>query len=208
MMAETRQFFRANSHWTSVYTLLQENPGGEAETVVLTGGADGVVEEDDVDGETPLQWKKVLQNWLPSCARGPGTLCTTWPTMRSMEEGAHRQSVDVGNGIRCRGQKGEAQAAKPSGKYREPLAKLRAQGINERVAGALANQRRVAVARKQSRAGHDGEEAKWSGKRRKEALATRRSGVGDKTTSIRERWPTMMYDHCRITAHGVTDAHE
>jgi hypothetical protein len=59
----------------------------------LTGGADGAVEEDVVDGETPLQWKKVFQNWLPSCARGPRTLGTTWPVMRSMEEGAHRWSA-------------------------------------------------------------------------------------------------------------------
>jgi hypothetical protein len=55
---------------------------------VLTRGADGTVEEDDVDRETPLQWKKVRQNWLPSCARGPRTLGTTWPMTRSMEEGA------------------------------------------------------------------------------------------------------------------------
>jgi hypothetical protein len=44
-------------------------------------------------GETPLQWKKVFQNWLPSCVGGPMTLGTTWPVMKSKEEGAHRLSV-------------------------------------------------------------------------------------------------------------------
>jgi hypothetical protein len=47
----------------------KKNLGGEAGTVVLTGGAGGAVEEDGVDRETPLQWKKVLQNRLPSCTR-------------------------------------------------------------------------------------------------------------------------------------------
>jgi hypothetical protein len=94
MTAETRRFLRANGHWM----------------VVLTRGADGMVEEDGVDG------KKVLQNRLPSCARGPRKLGTTWSAMRSIEEGAHRRSVEVGDGIRCRGQKGEARVAKPSGK--------------------------------------------------------------------------------------------
>jgi hypothetical protein len=37
-----------------VYTSLQENLGGEAETVVLTSGAGGTVDEDSVDRETPL----------------------------------------------------------------------------------------------------------------------------------------------------------
>jgi hypothetical protein len=84
--------------------------------VVLTGGADNAVEEDGVDGETPLQWMKVLLNWLPSCARGPRTLGTTWSAMRSMEEGAHRRSAEVRDGIWCRGRKGESRAAKPSRK--------------------------------------------------------------------------------------------
>jgi hypothetical protein len=88
--------------------LLHENLGGEAGTVVLTGGADGTVEEDGVDWETPLRWKRVLQNWLPSCTRGPRTLGSTWPTTRSTEEGAQWRSVEVSDGIRCRGQKGEA----------------------------------------------------------------------------------------------------
>jgi hypothetical protein len=50
--------------------LLQENLGGEAGTVALTEGADDAVEEEGINGETPLQWKKVHQNQLPSCARG------------------------------------------------------------------------------------------------------------------------------------------
>jgi hypothetical protein len=84
--------------------------------VVLTGGADCVVEEDSVNGETPLQWKKVLQNRLPSCSRDPRTLGTTWPEIRSTEEGAHPWSVEVSDGIPCRARKGEARAGKPSGK--------------------------------------------------------------------------------------------
>jgi hypothetical protein len=73
--------------------------------VVLTGGANGAVEEDDINGETSLQWKKVLQNCLPSRARRPKTLITTWLVTRSMEVGAHRRSVEVGDGIWCRGRK-------------------------------------------------------------------------------------------------------
>jgi hypothetical protein len=83
---------------------------------VLTGGADGAVEEDDADGETSLQWKKVLQNRPPRCVRGPRTLGTTWPAMRSTEEGAHRWSMEVGDGIRCRGRKSGARAENPSAK--------------------------------------------------------------------------------------------
>jgi hypothetical protein len=45
---------RENGHWTSIYTLLQENLKGEAGMVVLTGGADVVVEEDGIDrGNSP-----------------------------------------------------------------------------------------------------------------------------------------------------------
>jgi hypothetical protein len=47
----------------------QENLGGEARKVMLTEEAVGAVEEDGVDGETSLKWKKVLQNQLPSCTR-------------------------------------------------------------------------------------------------------------------------------------------
>jgi hypothetical protein len=53
-------------------------------------------------------------------------------------------------------------------KHCEPLVKLRAEGVKERVDRAPANRWQVAVAQKQSRAeqsGCDGEEAKWSGKR-------------------------------------------
>jgi hypothetical protein len=92
------------------------NLGGEAREGVLTGGVDSTVEEDDFDGETSLQWKKVLQNWLPSCARGPRTLGITWPATRSMEEGAHWWLAEVGDRIRCRGQRSGARAAKPSAK--------------------------------------------------------------------------------------------
>jgi hypothetical protein len=91
-------------------------------------------------------------------------------------------------------------------KHHEPLAKLRAEGIKEQVTGALANHRRVGVAQKRSRGRHDGEEAKWSGKRTKEALAPRRSGVGDKTMGIYGWWPSATYDHNRITAHGIARA--
>jgi hypothetical protein len=93
--------------------LLQENLGGEAGKVVLTGEAVDAAEEDDVDGETLLQWKKVLQNWLPSCTRGPRTLGTTWPVMRSMTEGTNRWSAEVGDRIRRSGQRSGARAAKP-----------------------------------------------------------------------------------------------
>jgi hypothetical protein len=41
---------------------LYDDLGVEAGKGVLPGGADGAVEEDDADGETSLQWKKVLQN--------------------------------------------------------------------------------------------------------------------------------------------------
>jgi hypothetical protein len=52
--AETHRFLRENGHWTSIYTLLQENLKGEAGMVVLTGGADVVVEEDGIDrGNSP-----------------------------------------------------------------------------------------------------------------------------------------------------------
>jgi hypothetical protein len=40
------------------------------------------VEEDGVDGETSLQWKRVLLNCPPNCARGPRILGTTWLAMR------------------------------------------------------------------------------------------------------------------------------
>jgi hypothetical protein len=66
----------------------------------------------------------------------------------------------------------------------------------------------VAVARKQSRVGCDGEEAKWSGKGRNEAPAPHHSGVGDKTTGIHGRWPPAAYSHRHITARGVACAHK
>jgi hypothetical protein len=84
--------------------------------VVLTIGVVGAGEDDGVDGETPLLRKKVLQNRLPSCTRGPGTLGTTWPVTRSMEEGAHRRSAEVSGGIRHRDRRSGARAAKPSAK--------------------------------------------------------------------------------------------
>jgi hypothetical protein len=76
--------------------------------VVHSGAVDGAVEEDNVNGETLLQWKKVIHNQLPSCARGPWTLGTTWLVTRSTEEGAHRPSAEVGDGIWSRSWKGEA----------------------------------------------------------------------------------------------------
>jgi hypothetical protein len=78
---------------------LQENLREEAGKVVLTGEAVDTTKEDDVNMETSMQWKKVLQNWLPSCTRGPRTLGTTWLATRSMEEGAHRRSAEVSDGI-------------------------------------------------------------------------------------------------------------
>jgi hypothetical protein len=96
--------------------LLQENLGWEVGKVVLTREVVGVMEQDNVDGETSLQWKKVLQNRLPSCTRGPRTLGTTWLMTRSMEEGAQRWSVEVGDGIRRSGRRSGARAAKPRAK--------------------------------------------------------------------------------------------
>jgi hypothetical protein len=115
-MVGTRSFLRASGDRTSSYMLLQENHGGEVEKVVLTGEAVGAMEEDDVDGETSLQWKKVLQNHLLSSTRGPRTLGTTWPVTRSMEEGAHRRSVEVRDGIWHSGRRSGARATKPRAK--------------------------------------------------------------------------------------------
>jgi hypothetical protein len=56
----------------------------------------------------------------------------------------------------------------------------------------------------QIKAGNDGEEAKWSGKTRKEALGPRHSGGGDKTMGICGRWPLTAYGHHSITARDVT----
>jgi hypothetical protein len=106
--------------------------------VVVTVGVDGTVEEDGIDRETLLQWKKVLQNWLPSCARGPKTLGTIWPVMRSTEEGSHRWSAtrsSVGVG------RVKLELQNIVEKHCKPLAKLRVEGIKERVATAPANQR-------------------------------------------------------------------
>jgi hypothetical protein len=55
MMVGTRRFLRASGHYTSAYMSLQENLGGEARKVMLTGEAVSAAEEDDVDGETSLQ---------------------------------------------------------------------------------------------------------------------------------------------------------
>jgi hypothetical protein len=119
--------------------LLHENLGGEAGTVVLTGGADDTVEEDGVDGETPLRWKRVLQNWIPSCARGPRTLGSTWPIMRSTERELNggRQKSATGSGVGVRRVKLEQQNLVE--KHCDPLVKLRAEGIKERVARAPTN---------------------------------------------------------------------
>jgi hypothetical protein len=97
-----------NEPHASTIMLNYDDLGGEAKKEVLTGGADDAEEEDGDDRETSLQWKKVLQNQLPSCARGPSTLGTTWPAMRSTEEGAHRRSAEVSDRIRCRGRKSGA----------------------------------------------------------------------------------------------------
>jgi hypothetical protein len=59
---KTEKKSRGNEPYTSEMMPLHENLGGEAGKVVLTGGVDGVREDDDVDGESPLLWKKVLQN--------------------------------------------------------------------------------------------------------------------------------------------------
>jgi hypothetical protein len=117
------------------------NLGGEAREGVLTGGVDSTVEEDDFDGETSLQWKKVLQNWLPSCARGPRTLGITWPATRSMEEeliGGWRKSV-TGSAVGVKGVELELQNQVQ--KHHEPMAKLGAEGIKEWEARTLANWR-------------------------------------------------------------------
>jgi hypothetical protein len=98
-MVGTRSFLRASGHYTSAYMPLQENLGGEARKVMLTREAVSAAEEDDVDGETSLQWKKLLQTRLPGCTRGPRSLGMTWPVMRSMEEGARQQSVKVDDRI-------------------------------------------------------------------------------------------------------------
>jgi hypothetical protein len=63
------ELFEGIGHWTSAYKLLQENLGGEVGKVVLIGEAVSAAEEDNVDGETSLQRKKVLQYWLNSCTR-------------------------------------------------------------------------------------------------------------------------------------------
>jgi hypothetical protein len=62
--AETRRLLRANGHWTSVYTSLQENLGGEAGTVVLTGGADSAVEEDSADGDSLQDFGETSLGWF------------------------------------------------------------------------------------------------------------------------------------------------
>jgi hypothetical protein len=63
------------------------------------------------------------------------------------------------------------------------------------------------VARKQSRVGSNGEEAKWSGKRRKEGLAPRRSGAGDKITGIHKWWPPAAYGTA-ASPHALSHVHE
>jgi hypothetical protein len=83
---------------------------------MLTGEAVSAAEEDGSDEETLLRWKKVLQNRLPSCTRGPRTLGTTWPATRSMEEGAHRRSAKVSNRIRRSGWRSGSRVAKPRAK--------------------------------------------------------------------------------------------
>jgi hypothetical protein len=67
-------------------------------------------------GKAVLKWKKMLLDWLPSCARAPRTLGTTWSATRSTKEGAHRRSVDFGDEIQRRGRGSGARAAKPSAK--------------------------------------------------------------------------------------------
>jgi hypothetical protein len=84
--------------------------------VVLIGEAVSATEEDSVDRETSLQWKKVLQNWLPSCTRGPRTLGTTCPVIGSMEEGVHWRSAEAGDDIQRSCQRSGARAAKPRAK--------------------------------------------------------------------------------------------
>jgi hypothetical protein len=66
------------------------------------------------------------------------TLGTTWPVMKSKEEGAHRLSV-TRSGVGVGRVKLELQNLVE--KHHEPLAKLRAEGIKGRVARALANLR-------------------------------------------------------------------
>jgi hypothetical protein len=100
---ENQNKVRGNEPHSSAIMPLYDDLGEEAGKGVLTGGLDDAVEEDNVDGETSLQWKKVLQDQPHSCAKGPRTLGTTWPAMRSTEEGAHRWSTEVSNMIRCRG---------------------------------------------------------------------------------------------------------
>jgi hypothetical protein len=75
--AENQNKARGNEPQASPIMPLYDDLGGEAEKGVLIGGANGAVKEDNVDGVTSLQWKKVLQNWLHSCARGHRTLGTT-----------------------------------------------------------------------------------------------------------------------------------
>jgi hypothetical protein len=114
--AENRNKARGNEPHASAIMPLYDDLGGEARKGVLIGGADDMVEEDNVDRETSLRWKKVLQNRPPSCARGPRTLVTTWLAMRSTEEGAHQRPAKVGNRSRCRRRKSGARAAKPTAK--------------------------------------------------------------------------------------------
>jgi hypothetical protein len=113
---ENQNKARGNGPQASAIMPLYDDLGGEGSNGVLTRGADGMVEEDGVNGETSLQWKMVLQNRPPSCARGPSTLGTTWPATRSTEGGAHRRSAEVSDRIQCRGQKSGARATKPSAK--------------------------------------------------------------------------------------------
>jgi hypothetical protein len=131
---KTKKKSRGNEPYTSAIMPLHKNLGGEAGKVVLTIGVVSAGEDDGVDGETPLLRKKVLQNRLPSCTRGPGTLGTTWPATRSMEEGAHRRSAEVSGGIRHRDRRSGARAAKPSAKAPWSLGEAQS-GRNQRAGG-------------------------------------------------------------------------
>jgi hypothetical protein len=123
--AENRNKARGNESHALAIMPLYDDLGGEAGKGMLTGEADDTVEEDDTDRETSLQWRKVLQNWFPSCARGPRTLGTTWSATGS-GVGVRRVELELQNLVQ---------------KHHEPLAKLGVEGIKERVARTLANRR-------------------------------------------------------------------
>jgi hypothetical protein len=107
-MVKMEHDLRENDPLPTSYMLLHLTLHGTAGKVLSLMRWSGGQQPTASTVETGSKSKKISLGRLHSCTRMPRALGKYLPVMRSMEEGAHQQMVEVNGEIRCRGRRGGA----------------------------------------------------------------------------------------------------